>query len=68
MFVNRFPDRSYVCMGGRAVITDTRWVIQCPPTEDVVLQATVTILGEPPKQLSSKEIGICMQKIYLTMN
>lgn len=55
--VNHFPDRSHACRDGHAVITDSDWVILCPPSEDVTSQATVPILGEPHGLLPSEEIG-----------
>ena len=59
-----------MCRDDRAVITDSSWVILCPPTEDVTSQAIITVSGEPSELLSSEEIGMHKNShaIHTTLN
>ena len=57
VYVNHFIDRSHVCRDGHAVITDSSWVVLCPPTADVTSQAAAPVSGDPPELLPSEEIG-----------
>ena len=47
-----------MCRDGNAVITESNWVVLCPPTDDVSSQAAVPVPGEPPELLPSEEIGM----------
>lgn len=47
-----------MCRDGNAVITESSWVVLCPPTDDVSSQAAVPVPGEPPELLPSEEIGM----------
>lgn len=40
------------------MVTDNGWVILCPPTEDVISQAIITVSGHPPELSPSEEIGM----------
>ena len=47
------------------MITNSSWVILCPPTEGVATQATVTVLGQPPEPFPSEEIGMYKINLYV---
>ena len=63
--IMHFSDRSYVCRDGHAVITNSDWVVLCPPTEDVTSQSTIIIPGEPSEPLPSEEIGMHKNHFYV---
>ena len=53
-----WADEKYKCEDGHAVITNSSWVLLCPPNEEVVSRSS-TVLNTIPSLSPSTTVGKC---------